>query len=325
MQVSLEDIKNTLVNTELPIYISFHKEPDGDSIGSAIALYRVLLARGKDVFILNIDDIPQQFNFLISRVSFRENIEEKGIFIFLDFSKMNKMQNLKIDLKNDAEEIFFIDHRKSNLEDLTVPHKEYTKAEASSTAEIIYELIDILNLDIDKATAEALYTGIISDTRSFKYSRTTVKSLQIAADLMKLGIDNEQIHRRVFSASSLGELKVLGSCLVDSQLSKSGKVAWTIIKKDTMDKNNIKRAETKGFVNQLLSVNNVEIAVLFREDAVDKIKVSIRAKGRYGLKYLVSKYNGNSTPFSASFVYTKGLEEGFIKETVDKLDRLTSL
>ena len=322
MKISLQEIASKLTSIESPIYISFHKEPDGDAIGASIALYRALISMGKDAFILNVDNISLQFNFLISRVSFKEQIEEKGIIIFIDFSSLDKMQNINFDLDKDFEDVIFIDHRKSNLED---KYKEYTDKNVSSSAELIYDLIEFLGIDIDKPIAEAIYTGLISDTRSFKYSRTTAHALEIASKLTEQGIDNEQIQRRVFSASSLNELKVLGYVLLNSELSKTGKIAWSVLNNDNMKKYKITRAETKGFVNQLLTVNNVEIAVLFREDEKNKIKVSIRTKGRYGLKYIVSKFDGSFTSFSASFTYKEPLNEVFVNDMVSKLDRLASL
>ena len=218
------------------------------------------------------------------------------------------------------KEILFISHHKTKHIDADCAYM--ISDSASSTGEIIYNLVnDEFEIDIDIKTAEAIYTAIISDTKSFRYSRTTSSSHRIAAELLELGIDAERIQSEVFGSSSVGQLRTLGCMLQNIETTRSGKIAYVFIPYDTLKEHDVCAAQTKGFVNHLLTIKGVEIAVLFRQDIDDKIKVSLRSKGNYPIDEFALGFGGGGHKFAATF-YSSDQKQELINKITTGLEQL---
>ena len=283
----LSCIKGKILAAE-HIIISTHSSPDGDAIGSETALALAIKKLNKNVLIVNQDEVPAAFKFLEKHVEFKNpNIisnMDSALIIALDVSDVLKMGpdvGTFIDSIHNKE-IVFVSHHKPTKVESDCPY--IISEAASSTGEIIYSLIkDELNVKIDTKTAEAIYTAIVSDTRSFRYSRTTAYSHRIAAELLELGIDAEGIQTKVYGSNTPGQIRVLGYMLQNFKQSKSKKIAYSFIPMDILNNNKTSAQDTKSFINQLLTIKGVEVAVLFRQDTENKIKVSIRSKGAYSM------------------------------------------
>ena len=310
-----KDLAKKLLEAKEPIIISTHCCMDGDAIGSEIALAHALRLKGKDVSILNQDTLPDQFKFLEpyfeSFAIEHVNKKEKITVVVVDANDINKLgETVKYLLVDElkVEEIIFIDHHNPKVK---IPDAEYFVSEqSSSTGEMVYKLIsEEFGLKIDTVLAEAIYTAIVCDTRSFRYSRTNAYSHQIASDLIKLGIEPEKIQTELFGCNTIGQINLLGHVLSNTKLSNNKKIAYAYIPIEKLTEHNTLPSDTKGFINNLLTIKDVEIAVLFRQDTKNSIKVSIRSKGTYNIHDLAEKFGGGGHKFAATFTSNKPFEE----------------
>ena len=322
-----KDLSKKLLSINDPIIISTHCFMDGDAIGSIIALAHALKEKGKKVSILNQEVVPEQFKFLQQYFdSFALEDIKKGApvtSIVVDSNDLNKVGSyIKAFLLDEIKvsELIFIDHHKPKHK---IKNAEYYISESSSsTGEIIYRLItEGFELKIDTVLAEAIYTAIVCDTRSFRYSRTNAYSHQVASDLIKQGIEPEKIQTQLFGCNALEHVQLLGYALTNTKLSNGGKVAYTLIPLDKMQECKASSADTKGFINNLLTIKNIEVAVLFRQDKQNSIKVSIRSKGSVDIQGLAEKLGGGGHKFAATFTSVLPYEE-LHKNVLAELDEL---
>jgi len=323
----LHKLAKKLLNTENSILISTHSNMDGDAVGSEIALAHALQEKGKKVSILNQDILPEQFKFLEKYFDAYaiENLNEKAdvTAVIVDANDLDKIgHTIKYFLLEElnVQELIFIDHHQPKEK---VPNAEYMISEkASSTGEIIYKLIsEGFGLKMDHVLAEAIYTAIVCDTRSFKYSRTNAYSHEIAAELMKIGIEPERIQSELFGCNTMGQIQCLGYVLSNIKLSESKKVAYSFIPLEKMNECQLYPPDTKGFINNLLTIKGVEVAVLFRQDAEDSIKVSIRSKGSFNIKDVAERFGGGGHKFAATFTSSKPFEE-LKREVISALETI---
>jgi bifunctional oligoribonuclease and PAP phosphatase NrnA len=328
LQMQIKLIKETILQSQTPVIISTHQNPDGDALGSEVALAHALKKLGIDVTILNQDKTPIAFKFLEKNIKIHipsklDIIPNNALVIIVDAHDINIVgQDVKeIINKIPEKKILFINHHSPDILDDKLEY--ILQNSASSTGEIIYKIIkDHLNIVIDKEIAEAIYTAIISDTRSFRYSRTTSYSHQIASDLIEHGIKPEKIQLEVFGSNRLEQLQLLGYTLLNVKLSSNSKIAFTSIPLNIMEKYSALASETKGFVNHLLSIKGVEIAVLLREDSKDSVKISIRSKGNYPIYNLAEEYGGGGHKFAASFT-SNTPSDLLLDSIIKKLEDLT--
>jgi len=322
-----KDLAKKLLEAKEPIIISTHCCMDGDAIGSEIALAHALRTKGKQVSILNQDTLPEQFNFLQQHFdSFAiENVkkDESITVVIVDSNDLNKVgetvRYLLADELN-VQELVFIDHH--NPKNKMPNAKYFISDQASSTGEIIYKLIsEEFNLKIDTVLAESIYTAIVCDTRSFRYSRTNAYSHQIASDLIKLGIEPEKIQTELFGCNTVGQIHLLGYVLSNAKLSNNKKIAYAYIPVEKLTENQVLPSDTKGFINNLLTIKDVEVAVLFRQDRKDEIKVSIRSKGTYKIHDLAEKFGGGGHKFAATFTSDKPFDE-LKNEVISSLENI---
>ena len=326
--MQLSDLSSKILNNPLPVIISTHQTPDGDALGSEIALAHCLKKLGKEVILVNQDRTPPAFKFLekyerIRSVSEIIPVPDKALVVIVDAHDIDTIGTDIKELINTVKEkeIFFMNHHSPKYFE---PNYSYILFEAaSSTGEIIYRLItNELKVPLDKVTAECVYTAIISDTRSFRYSKTTSYTHQIAADLLEYGIQAEKIQLEVFGSNNLRQIHTLGFALENTKLSESGKIAYTYIPFEVMTQNNISPNDTKGFINHLLTIKGVEIAVLLRQDSKEKIKVSLRSQGNYSIYDLAEEYGGGGHKFAGSFASNMP-HDALIKRIIEKLEKLT--
>jgi phosphoesterase RecJ-like protein len=325
--MQLSDLRTKILENNFPVIISTHQNPDGDGLGSEIALAHCIKKLGKDAVIVNQDKTPSALKFLEQyfpiRLANGVTAPEKALVILVDMHDMQSAGPDVNDLVNriQTKEIFFMNHHSPKYFE---PEYKYILFDsASSTGEIAYKFIkEELKVPLDDAIAECIYTAIISDTRSFRYSKTTSYSHQIASDLLEHGIHAERIQLEVFGSNTMHQIHLLGLALQNTRLSNNGKVAYTYIPYDAMAENNITPNDTKGFINHLLTIKGVEIAVLIRQDDKEKLKVSIRSKGNYPIYDLAEEYGGGGHKFAASFISNMP-PETILHGIVDKLEKLT--
>lgn len=303
------------------VIISSHVNPDGDAVGSGLSLFLALRNKysSKNIRFILEDEIPDNMKFLEGSElieKFSEGMENLPVDLFITvdsatFERIGKTGSIR----KDAFLVNIDHHHLSNpmYGDINIVK------ESSSTSEIIFFVLrDMLNFPIDKKTAEAIYTGIITDTGNFKYESTTKETLYAGGELLQMGIDRGRISDEVYKNKSLGAMKALGKALTEMKIIPEKKLVYFLLKKDFIERENIKKGETDGIVESLLEYRDCEVSVFLREIENGKIKGSMRSKNSVDVNEVASVFGGGGHKRAAGFT-TDLTEEEIIKNICEKL------
>lgn len=266
-----------------------HASPDGDAVGSTLGLALGLRALGKDVQILSKEPGPQDLAYLSRYEEFgTESLLRKDRTLLLCLDCGNK-DRLSMEREGFQEILKVnIDHHVSNEYYGTV---NYVDAKAASTAELIYQLLKELQVVVDIPMAECLYTGIITDTGSFRFPSTTPKTLQVAAALLETGVDFSKIQRMLFSTSAFSQVKLLGRALMTLENHLEGFVSMMNLKGEDFNVLAISDRDTGDIVNYGLEPPEADVSILFKE-AEGFYRVSVRTKEKIDASALCGKFGG---------------------------------
>lgn len=297
--------------------ITSHKNIDGDAIGSELALYFILKKLNKKPIILNQDRLPRIYNFLpdSDKVHCLEdnyiNIKNIDVGIIVDCSNFERIEETYKIFKN-IKNIINIDHHNSNKKfgDLN-----YIDSSASSVGEIIYDLIKFINLDLlDEKISTCLYTAIITDTGSFRYSNVSSKTFSVVSDLASQGIKPNLIADNIYNRNTYSGLKLLGKALLTLEVDESNYASWLTITRDMLNNTEANDEEVEGIIDIARTLENTEVSILFRETKDNKIKVSFRSKGDFNVNEFAGKFNGGGHPNSSGCVCSGKIAE--VKEKI---------
>ncbi len=272
------------------IVIVPHENPDGDAIGSAVGLAEILNNSGHNVNVISPNDYPVFLKWFTSEIEVviferekkkaRKYIGKADILICIDFNDSKRAAKLEDDILNFSGPKLLIDHH-PNPEyfcDYTVSEPVY-----SSTAELIYDFINRIGLGefLNQNAAEALFTGILTDTGSFSHNTSRPNMFSIVSELMKFGINTDKIQSHIYHNFSSDRMKLLGYCLNEKmEVFPELRSAIISITKAELEKFNFKPGDTEGFVNYPLSINNIVFSALFIEKE-GYVKASFRSKGNF--------------------------------------------
>jgi phosphoesterase RecJ-like protein len=297
--------------------ITSHINLDGDGIGSELALYFILKKLNKKVTILNQDRIPKIYDFLpdSDKVQYwnnnRINPKSIDVGIALDCSSIKRIGRT-YEIFKDIKTIINIDHHKSNE---NFGNLNYLDCSVSSVGEIIYELITFLNIDLlDEKISTCLFTAIITDTGSFRYSNVSSKTFGVASHLTRHRIKSHLIANNIYNRSTYPGLKLLGESLLTLEMDDSNYVSWLTITRKMLNDTNANDEDIEGIINIATTLNNVEISILFRETKDNKIKISFRSKGNFDVNKFAGKFKGGGHPNAAGCLCLGKLDE--IKEKI---------
>ena len=293
---------NTLLQKNNNFLITSHVNLDGDGIGSELALYSILKKLKKKPIILNQGKLPKVYDFLpgVNKVQYLEGdyIDTKSIDvgIALDCSNVKRMGKTYEIFKN-IKTIINIDHHTSNenFGDLN-----YVDSSVSSVGEIIYKLIKFINIDLlDEDISTCLFTSILTDTGSFRYSNVSSKTFKIASDLTSFGIKPHLIAANIYNRNTYPGLKLLGEALSTLEVADSNYVSWLTITRKMLNNTKANDEEIEGIIDVATTLDNTEVSILFRETKDNKIKISFRSKGNFDVNKFAGKFNGGGHPNAA--------------------------
>ncbi len=282
--------------------ITSHINLDGDGIGSELAFYFILKKLKKKPIILNQGKLPKIYDFLpgINKIQYLEDdyIDTKSIDvgIALDCSNVKRMGKTYEIFRN-IKTVINIDHHKSNenFGDLN-----YVDSSVSSVGEIIYELIKSINIDLlDEDISTCLFTSILTDTGSFRYSNVSSNTFRIASDLTSFGIKPHLIADNIYNRNTYSGLKLLGEALSTLEVTGSNYVSWLTITRKMLNNTKASDEEIEGIIDVAATLDNTEISILFRETKDNKIKISFRSKGNFDVNKFAGKFNGGGHPNAA--------------------------
>lgn len=273
------------------IGIAGHVRPDGDCVGSCIAIYHYLKQNiSSDVTIdVYLEMIPQQFQLWDDTTSIKTNCDEKiiyDLFISLDSGSIDRL-GFAQDVFEMAKRTINIDHHISNTR---FAHENHVVADASSTCEVLFDLFE--EEKIDTITAEALYLGLIHDTGVFKHSNTSKKTMNIAGKLIDKGIPFSKIIDDTFYRKTYVQNQILGRSLLESFLVLDGKCIISAVSQATLAFYNAQSSDLDGIIDQLRVTEGIEVAILIHETGFHEYKVSMRSNEIVDVRKLAGYFGG---------------------------------
>lgn len=289
--------------------ITSHINPEGDAIGSQVAMARLLKKLGKISVMLDDSPVPNLLQFLkgsedISKVM-PHDFNYQAV-IMLDCPDLARIGKINECIKKDSV-IINIDHHISNV---NFGKFNWVDPEISSAGEMVYELFKAFKVKIDLDDAVSLYAAIMTDTGSFRYSNTSSKTHRIVAELIDIGVKPHEMHTRIYETSSVQDTNLLGEALQTMKLTEDGKIAWLWVTKDMLKKTKASLEGTEGIINFARSIDGVEIAILFRETGTeDRVKVSFRSKGRVDVNKLAASFGGGGHTTASGCTVLGKIEE----------------
>ncbi len=288
---SLQEIASEIEKRDRFCLVS-HATPDGDSIGSLLALHQALESMGKQTTMLLQDPVPHIYHYLPGSDSVLSPRQVKGSFeqlIFLDCADRERAGAEVLKLIAPDSFSMNIDHHESNTQFADI---NYVEPHAAATGELVYQLLKTMDITISPPLANALYAAIVQDTGSFQHSNTSPKTFRIAADLLECGVQLERTKINLFESKQRVEICLLGHALNSIQFSPEGQIAWMTISYDDARRLGAVDLHPEGIINHTLMVEGVEVGLLFREIKPGQIKIGFRSKGRVDVSSLAKTFGG---------------------------------
>jgi bifunctional oligoribonuclease and PAP phosphatase NrnA len=293
------------------ILVSAHKNPDGDALGSQLALMLALEKLSKTVTAHNLDPVPEIYRFLPHAHRIKTGLPVKGRYDAYIVVDADPPRAGLFNEKYPADILINIDHHVTNSHEWPLT---WLDPDAAACGEMIYNLIRELGVTIDRDIALCLYTAIFTDTGSFRYSNTSPSSMKIAAAMLEAGADPWIVTENVYESFAYRRLKLLGQVLTGMERSEDGRVAWVVITEELYRQTGTTAEDTDSFINFVRSVKGVEVAVLFRQTGESQYKLSLRSKGRVDLSVLAQSFGGGGHKNAAGGIMNGALED--VKRTV---------
>ena len=282
------------------IFILTHQYPDGDTLGSACALCLALQSLGKNAKILNNDTIPSKYRYLFDGIKEQEFSPEYLVSVDVaDCQLLGEnlsMYGNKVDL--------CIDHHGSNVQ---YAKESFINSDAAATAEIIYDLIRVLRIEINQKIASCIYTGISTDTGCFKYANVTPKTHLIAADLLKTGIDAAKINRLMFDKKSRQRIELEKLVMGTMEFFFDSRCAFIYITNEMCKQAGVSEEDLDGLASIPRKVDGVIAGATFREKQSGIFKISLRVDGTLDASAICAKFGGGGHKAAAGCVIGGGL------------------
>lgn len=302
MDLSLEKISKIL-NKNDNFCILTHQYPDGDTLGSAFALCIALQNMGKKAKVVNDEAFPEKYNFLQSKLEIQNF--KPNFFICVDIANKKLLgPNLKELYANDID--ISIDHHLIN-EDFA--KFRYVNSSAAATGEIIYELLKIMNVKINKHIANCIYTAIATDTGCFKYKNTTSNTHRVASDMIDFGADVFDINRLMFDSKSKEQFMAERYILDSMEFYFNNRVAVVYVMLDMLEKTGAKDTFVDGIAGIPKQIIGVDIGITFRQKEDKVFKISVRTKENIDASLICSHFGGGGHANAAGCTLCGNLDE----------------
>jgi phosphoesterase RecJ-like protein len=323
----ITSVKEILTSRIKNIIIVPHENPDGDAIGSAIGLAEILINFGHKVTVISPNDYPDFLKWFSSDVEIliyrdkkkisKQVVENADVLICVDFNEPKRAENLEKKIVGFNKTKILIDHHPNPSEfcDYTISEIHY-----SSTAELIFDVVKAIGMkkNLTGNAAEALYTGILTDTGSFSHNTSNPNTFRVVSELMKYKIDIGKIQSNIYHNFSTDRMKLLGYCLNNKMtVFPDLRAAFISITKKELEEFNFKPGDTEGFVNYPLSIHNIVFSAFFIEKE-GLVKASFRSKGSFPSNlFSRNHFNGGGHLNAAGGESYQNLEE-----TIEKFTQL---
>lgn len=330
--MKIQDIQaiQLLLATPKKIAIIPHRGPDGDAMGSTLALYHFLLKNNHQPTVIAPNDFPDFLAWLPGSETVKifekdtENctkiLQEAELVFTLDFNAFHRTGEMEHTLAKLTAPFIMIDHHQKPDDYAAYM---YSDTSFGSTCEMVYNFISFLDKkeDLDKTIATCIYTGILTDSGSFRFPGTTGNTHRIIAELIDLGVENTQIPVLLFDNSSYSRLQLLGRALQNLKILEAHKTSYTSLTQDELDSFNYVKGDTEGIVNYGLSIKGIVFTAIFIENKDEKIiKISFRSQGGFDVnQFARDHFNGGGHSNAAG-----GRSDVSMEETLKKFEDLVN-
>src|SRR3989454_6533898 len=264
------------------VVLTTHVNADGDGVGSEVGLWHLLRARGVNPVIANPTPVPERFHFLLpdgadTSGGAVKQLERAEVIVVVDISDLGRLGDLAHAVRTRGVPVVCIDHHVSKGS--LPPGPRLLAPEATATAELVFDLASALDWPLSPEAARALYVGILTDTGGFRFSNTSARALRIAGALLERGVDPESIYERVYASAPEGRVRRLAEVLETLVVEPEVGLAWVTVPPDALDRHGATPDDLDGIVEFPRSIAGVRLALLFRQIANGRGKVSFRSMG----------------------------------------------
>lgn len=309
----LEQFSGMIEENQYFVVVS-HASPDGDAIGSTLAMGLMLEELGKEVIFYNSDPVPYNFRFLEGAERLTDEIDPDwpaDVTIVMDCAEKERVGG-DFPEHGWADTIVVVDHHKTWDEDFADLYVR--EEEAAATGEVIYRVVACTGAPLTRAIAEALYCCIVTDTGSFRYSNTSRTTFRVAGELVEAGVEPWYMTSQIYENQPVGRLQLLGLVLDTLELSDCGRLAFLRIEDRMYRETQTGPELTDGFINYARSIKGVEVATQLREQGDRCWRVSFRSCGRVDVSALAERFGGGGHHNAAGCVI-----EGSVDQITEEL------
>src|SRR5881628_1358322 len=275
------------------VVLTTHVNADGDGLGSEVGLWHLLRARGVKPVIANPTPVPDRFHFLLpegadASASAVKELEHADVIVVLDISDLGRLGDLAHAVRTRGVPVACIDHHVSKGS--LPPGPRLLAPEATATAELVFDLASALDWKLSAEAARALYVGILTDTGGFRFSNTSARALRVAGALLERGVDPESIYERVYASAPEGRVRLLAEVLQTLVVEPEVGLAWVTVPPDALQRYGATPDDLDGIVEFPRTIAGVRLALLFRQVASGRIKVSLRSMGEVNAADLAHRF-----------------------------------
>jgi phosphoesterase RecJ-like protein len=296
------------------VCLTTHVNPDGDGLGSEVAMVHLLRQLGIDAIITNPTPTPGRFRFLFDQLPGADRTAEAvkelrraDVILVLDISDLGRLGMLSETVRDRGVPVACIDHHVS--EGVLPDGPRFVDASAAATGELVYELATANGWTISDAAAQALYVAIVTDTGGFRFSNTRPATLRVAADLLERGVDPEEIYLEVYARAPEGRPRLLAEALQTLVVEPEYGLAWVTVPPGAIDRWKVTSDDLDGVVEFPRSIEGVRMALLFREMSGGRVKVSLRSVGQVDVAGFAKVFGGGGHTKAAGLAMVGSLPE----------------
>ena len=296
------------------VCITTHVNPDGDGLGSEVGLVHLLRAQGFNAIITNPSPTPPRFSFLFDDLAGVDRSSEAvkelrraDLIIVLDISDLTRLGMLIETVRDRGVPVACIDHHVSV--GVLPAGPRYVDPDAAATGELVFEVAQANGWPMTQAAARGLYVAILTDTGGFRFSNTRPHTLRVAADLLETGVDPEKIYLEVYAKAPEGRPRLFAEALQTLVVEREYGLAWVTVPPGAIERLGVSSDDLDGVVEFPRSIEGIRMALLFREIAQGRVKVSLRSVGDIDVAAFAKAYGGGGHTKAAGLSLSGSLAE----------------
>ena len=315
---------HNVIDAAQRIMLTTHENPDGDGLGSEVALFHHLREIGKDARIINYSPLPNEYNFLgedeiietYNKTEQLDWLKKVELVMIFDVGDFNRVRNIKDVIEQYKLKTMNLDHH-PHPEDHPFTHN-VVNIDAAATGCMVFDYLQIARSEpLTKAICEGIYTAVMTDTGCFRYSNTDSKSHTIAMECLDKGVNTHEIYQLVYENSSKARMSLLGNILTTLNYELEGQLAWFIVTQDMMHQASASSSDVDGFSDFVRTIKGVEVALMIYEQSHESCRINFRSKGKFRVSDIAQALGGGGHAFAAGSVIEGSLTD--LKEKVVKL------